>query len=120
MKFLWTTIEVTDLAASKAFYQEVVGLSVAREFSGGGTHIVFLGSGDTLVELIASDDEPARSAGDGISLGFAVEDLDAKIASLAGQGIAVAEGPFAPNPSIRFFFIRDPDNVRIQFVEERP
>ncbi len=92
---------------------------MAREFQGEDTSIVFLGSDGSLIELISYADQPARTIGDGISVGFAVEDLDAKMAFLEERGVEVTEGPFAPNPSIRFCFVRDPDNVRVQFVEEK-
>jgi lactoylglutathione lyase len=33
------------------------------------------------------------------------------------KGLEVVSGPFQPNPFIKFFFIKDPNGVNIQFVE---
>ena len=55
MKFCWTTINVTSMEESLAFYQEIVGLPLMRRFPAGpGMEIAFLGDGETQVELIAS------------------------------------------------------------------
>ena len=55
--------------------------------------------------------------GPGISLGFVVDSVDAKIEELQGKQIAVHSGPFQPSPVIRFFFVEDPNGLKIQFVE---
>ncbi len=119
MKFLWTTIDVNDLEESVRFYESVIGLPVAWRTEGGPTRIAFMGEGQTKVELINHAGATAKGVGGGISIGFEVEDLDAKIAALADAGIPIHEGPFAPNPTIRFCYILDPNGVRIQFVEQR-
>jgi lactoylglutathione lyase len=33
------------------------------------------------------------------------------------KGIEIAVPPVQPNPHIRFFYIEDPDGLRIQFAE---
>jgi len=119
MKFLWTTIDVLDLDESVRFYEEIVGLSVSRRVTGGPSQIAFMGEGETKVELITHEGAVPGAVGSGISIGFAVADLDEKIAFLQEKGVAITEGPFAPNPSVRFCYVRDPNGVRVQFVEER-
>ena len=53
MSFCWATITVNDLEESLSFYQDIVGLTVDRRFQAGpGMEIVFLGDGETKVELI--------------------------------------------------------------------
>ncbi len=117
MKFLWCTIQVKNLAASVAFYREIVGLEVARQMDGpDGPRIVFLQSEGSQVELIQSA-EDAIEIGKDISLGFEVKSIEEKIAFLAEKGIPVAAGPFQPNPHVKFFYIPDPDGLKIQFVE---
>jgi lactoylglutathione lyase len=117
MEFLWTTIEVKDLEDSVTFYQQIVGLSVSHRIEGGPSSIVFMGDGETKVELISHRGQPARAIGEGISIGFRVANLEEKIAFLSEQGIAIYEGPVAPTPTVRFFYILDPNGVKIQFVE---
>jgi lactoylglutathione lyase len=117
MKFLWCTIHVRDLAASEAFYRDIVGLPVKRRMEGpNGPRILFLGDEGSEVELIQAA-AGAIEIGKDISLGFAVDSIEEKMAFLAEKGIPVAEGPFQPNPHVKFFYILDPDGLKIQFVE---
>lgn len=117
MQYCWTTIMVTDLKKSIAFYRDIVGLPVNRQFSAGpGGEIAFLGDGETQVELIERMG-PASTIGNAISLGFAVESLDQMLTFIANHDIEVESGPFQPNDHIKFFYVLDPDGVRIQFSE---
>lgn len=121
MRFCWTTITVKDMGESLAFYAGIVGLSVLRRMSPiPGTEIAFLGSGkegETEVELIQHDDSEAPVHGKDISIGFEVSSLAVMQRLLTEAGIPIAAGPFQPSPSIRFFYVQDPNGVRIQFVE---
>lgn len=119
MKFCWTTIGVTDMARSLAFYRDIVGLPVVQEMKPGPClEIAFLGGGETQVELICSGDAPKNPGfGANISLGFQVESLDRTMAFLKERGVAIHSGPFQPSPGIRFLYVLDPDGLRIQFVE---
>jgi lactoylglutathione lyase len=49
-------------------------------------------------------------------LGFEVKSVDEKIQFVKEKGLAVT-GPIQPNPSIKFFFVKDPNGVSVQFVE---
>ena len=119
MSFLWTTITVKDIEESLKFYQEIVDLPLNRRFAAGpGVEIAFLGDDGTKVELICSEKIKEVNIGSDISLGFAVKSLDEKIAFLEGKGIKLHSGPFAPNPHTKFFFILDPNGLKIQFVEQ--
>lgn len=118
MAFLWTTITVKDMEESLQFYQEIVGLPLNARFGAGpGMEISFLGEGDTKVELICDEKVREVSHGKDISLGFAVKSLDEKLMFLEKKGIQVHSGPFTPNPHTKFFFILDPNGLKIQFVE---
>ena len=119
MAFLWTTISVRDLEESLKFYQEIVGLPLLRRFGGGpGTEIAFLGEdGGTTVELICNEKVKDVNIGSDISMGFSVKSLDEKLAFLEAKGIKLHSGPFSPNPHTKFFFILDPNGLKIQFVE---
>lgn len=117
MKYCWTTIMVTDLEKSIAFYRDIVGLPLDRRFSAGpGGEIAFLGDGETQVELIERIG-PKSTIGNAVSLGFAVDSLDDALAFVAEHGIKVESGPFQPNDHIKFFYILDPDGLRIQFSQ---
>jgi len=115
--FCWCTVHVKDIEESIKFYEDIVGLKVGKRFSGGkGSEIAFLGDGDTQLELIGG---AGVFEGSGISIGFRVYDLDAKMTFVKEKGIAMHSGPFAPNPVTRFFFVQDPDGLLVQFVEQK-
>lgn len=118
MRFCWTTLYVKDMEASLKFYKEVVGLKENRRFaSAPGTEIVFLGEGDTEVELIGTDQKKDISVGQDISLGFVVDSVDQMMQLVKEKGYEVHSGPFQPNPHVKFFYVQDPTGWKIQFVE---
>lgn len=120
MKFLWTTIMVNDMEESIRFYRDLVGLPVQHRHPGGpGMELCFLGEGDTQVELIFDANRNVDTQFQGISMGFQVGSLEEQIKFLADHGVAVEGGPFSPNPSISYFFVKDPNGLRVQFVEHK-
>lgn len=103
---------------SLKFYQEVVGLAVNRRFkSKSGDEIAFLGEGETKVELISNETSKKVNIGQDISWGFEVSSVDEMLALVKENGIAIHSGPYQPNPSVKFFYVVDPNGLKIQFVE---
>ncbi|MGE5631898.1 MAG: VOC family protein [Caulobacteraceae bacterium] len=118
MKFCWCTITVRNMEESLKFYQEIVGLSVDRRFKAGPvTEIAFLGDGETKVEIICNEGVTDVNFGQSISLGFAVDSVDKMMSFVKEKGIAIHSGPFQPNPHVKFFYITDPNGLKIQLVE---
>lgn len=118
MKFCWTTINVINMNESVEFYQEIVGLELNRRFDAGqGIEIAFLGNGETKVELICNAENKEIDIGKDVCLGFEVDSVDDMMTYIKEKGLSVLEGPYQPNPNIRFFYILDPNGLRIQFVE---
>ncbi len=121
MKFCWITISVKDFEQSLEFYTNVVGLPVERMMNPSPKmKIAFLGSGETKVELIYDEATSTRNYGKDVSIGFEVDSIDAFMGVLKGKGIELESGPHQPNPTIRFIYVRDPNGVRVQFVENMP
>lgn len=119
MSFLWCTAHVKNLQESIDFYETYVGIKVTRRFdSGQGMEIAFLGDGETQLELIASVHDGDLQGTDQISIGFSVESLDKKIDELAQGGIELYREPVQPNPHIRFCYVKDPNGISVQFVEQ--
>lgn len=118
MGFCHVTLAVKDLEASLRFYTETVGLPVVRRFlAGPDTEIAFLGAGETKVELVCGKNRPEAIVGNGISIGFEVEDVPAKFQVLKSGGIQVISDIIQPTPHVRFFYVADPDGFRVQFLE---
>lgn len=109
---------VKDMEESLKFYQEIVGLEIDRRFMAAPEiEIVFLGQGDTKVELICNAAKKDINMGQDISLGFEVESVDKMIEYVKSKGMEIQGGPFQPNPFVRFFYVLDPNGLKIQFVE---
>jgi len=118
MKFCWTTLTVADMERSLAFYRDTLGLPLDRRYTAGpGIEIAFLGEGETKLELICNQNIRDIRIGEHISVGFGVESADEAMEQLAAKGVALHSGPFQPNPHIRFFFVLDPDGLKVQLVE---
>lgn len=119
MKFLWTTINVTNLDDTIAFYTEMIGLTVVNRFSPApGVDIVFMSDGtenETLVEFIQNDHIPASNRGT-VSIGFAVDSAETQYALLKEKGITM-KGEIIAIPGLKFFFIEDLNGLTVQFVE---
>lgn len=118
MKMLHVTVFSECMDESIAFYENIVGLKVVRDLRDNPLHaIVFLANeaGETCVEIVS---EPGKAfQGTCISMGFLVEDAEAKRAELDAAGYR--PGPMiSPGPGTQFFFIKDPNGVDIQFVQE--
>jgi catechol 2,3-dioxygenase-like lactoylglutathione lyase family enzyme len=98
-----------DYPASVAFYRDVLGLHIYREWATGT--VFFLGGG--LLEL-------SRSAGpvteDKISLWLQVRDVDAEFARLEAAGVTVVEAPVDEPWGLREARVRDPDGLMLVLV----
>ena len=118
MKFCWSTLRVKNMEESLKFYEEIVGLKIDKRFKAGpNMEIAFLGDGETKVELICDESNNDISLGKDISWGFEVECVDEMINFVKEKGIAIESGPFQPNPHVKFFYVMDPNGLKIQFVE---
>jgi len=109
---------VKNMDESLNFYSEIVGFKPDRRFNvGSDTEIAFLGDGETKVELICKAGKDNINVGKDISWGFEVDSLDEFMEFLKEKGVVIHSGPFQPNPKTRFFYVTDPNGLKIQFVE---
>ena len=102
-----------DYERSVAFYRDVLGLHIYREWVTGT--VFFLGGG--LLELSRS--WPPVSD-DKISLWLQVRDVDAEFARLAAAGVTVVEEPVDEPWGLREARLRDPDGLMLVLVEIPP
>jgi lactoylglutathione lyase len=123
MKFLWTTITVKNLDESIAFYSDLVGLHMMKRFPAGpGMEIAFMGNGtnnETLVEFLADSNTSTVNYSEGISLGFAVDSVEAMLETVKRHNIPVHNGPVETPSGSRFFCIKDPNGLNIQFFQQK-
>lgn len=118
MKFSWCTITVGNIEESLKFYTEIVGLPIQRRFTTGeGAEIAFLGENETKIELISNSKNEKINEKGGISLGFEVKSIDEMMKFIIEKGLKIDDGPFQPNPHVKFFYVKDPNGLKIQFVE---
>lgn len=119
MTFTWTTLRVTDLDRSLTFYHDLLGLPIQERFGPPDHQIVMLGpETGTKLELISGGEPLPAPPAPGLSLGFAPEDIHGLLEQVKAQGLEVRT--MSPNPSLKFYFISDPDGYAIQLVENVP
>jgi catechol 2,3-dioxygenase-like lactoylglutathione lyase family enzyme len=122
-------LSVPDLAASRRWYLEKLGLTVVMEPPKfGPSSVVVLEGGGLTVELIQRDDgisreraapavtDPVQLHGI-VKVGVLVADLERTLTVLRARHVPIAIGPFPARPGQRAnFIIRDPDGNLIQFL----
>lgn len=103
-----------DLARSRRFYRDVLGLAVYREFGPADDPgvVFFLGQG--LLEVAGHS---AHTAGQPVMIWLQVRDVRAERERLAAAGVPIAREPQAEPWGLIEMWIEDPDGVRIVLVE---
>ncbi len=120
MKYLHTMVRVTDLDASLDFYCNKLGLRELqrRESEQGRFTLVFLaapGDEDAQIELTYNWDPEVYGEGRNFGhLAYAVKDIYALCAHLQQQGVTINRPP----RDGRMAFIRSPDNISIELLQE--
>jgi lactoylglutathione lyase len=123
-RLLHTMIRVTDLERSVDFYTQVLGLREERRrvLERADATLVFLvdEAGHHRIELTYHHDGRSYELGNQFGhFAFGVADLDQARAELAEQGIEFTRGPYTVSAGgSRIAFIKDPDGVEIELVEE--
>jgi len=117
MTINWTTLHIKDMDKSLAFYNGLLGLPVAERFGPPEHQITMLGhETGTKLELLCGGASIDGPVGQGVSMGFTPDNMGELLEKLAAAGVAIPE-PMSPNPSLRFYFIKDPDGYTVQLVE---
>jgi catechol 2,3-dioxygenase-like lactoylglutathione lyase family enzyme len=103
-----------DPERTRAFYRDVLGLAVFREFPGG---TVFFTGGGYLEVSGAAHDGPAPES---VALWLQVRDLAAAHADLAARGVEIVRAPQREPWGLDEMWVADPDGVRIVLVRIPP
>jgi len=119
---LEASLTVRDLAASTAWYRDVMGFAVAREYRRDETLIAIALSAGGVELLLVRDDGTKgldRAKGEGFSLQFTtVQDIDDLAARVKARGGVLDTEPFALAGK-RAFRLRDPDGFRFTISSPR-
>ena len=116
MKMQHVTILTKNFEEEIKFYEDFCGLRIVSDRRP-HMDLVFLAEdeGDTRVEIIRNPG--AEDSGNQfISMGFGVENATELREEYIGRGLETTE-LIAPNPHVKFFYVKDPAGVRVQFIE---
>ena len=117
IQFYHVTLSVKDLEASIKFYHDIVGLRVLRRFPARqGGEIAFLGSEDIGGTQVEISGRTEGSVGIRVSIGFVAESLEDTMTFIRKKGYEIDGDIICPNPQTKFFFVKDPDGYRVQFI----
>lgn len=115
MEFLSSRLIIRprDRERSLAFYRDVLGLAVYREFPGGT--VFFLGNGHLEIS-----GRGHGAPGPDLAIWAQVRDLDATVAALREHGVAIDREPRLEPWGLRESWLADPDGIKIVLVEVPP
>ena len=111
-------LRAADLETSVAWYRDVLGLRVAREFGTDGriTGVVFFLGGGHL-EISQSGSGAMSPNGGALTLWLQVPDLDAEHARLVALGVTIDSPPTRMPWGLDEMWAQDPDGVRLVLIE---
>ena len=120
MNFCWVTLPVKNLEASLTFYHGILGLPISSRHEGAGMKMAMLGEeAQPKIELVELADNKEKHLHSDLSIGIAIDSMESAMELLETKKILIERGPNSPNPSIRFFYVLDPDGYEVQLVETR-
>lgn len=119
MNINWITLKVKDLAVSKSFYKNFMGMKEIRSFSPvPGKEICFMGADNEVrIELIFDTEAEIVKPGHSVSIGIEVSDYEEIYEVSKKKGIVIAE-PVLMGKDMHCFFIEDPDGLRLQIIKK--
>ena len=122
MRFVHTCIRVRDPEASERFYRSL-GFERRGRLNFETAYNLYMGlpgDGDTLELTVNRGRDEPYELGEGYNhMALVVEDLDATLEALAGDGIEPEKAPYSPGGREdvgRICFVRDPDGYRIELI----
>ena len=125
-RYLHTMVRITDPARSREFY-EALGFAFSEEMDivrngerEATNYFYSIGENDNVLELTFNHDGRTYDNGTGYGhIAIGVDDLDGTLGRLAEQGIEPERPPYTVRDGgNRICFVRDPDEYRIEIVEQ--
>ena len=120
-KLLHTRMRVDDLERTVKFYEDALGLKVARRHTlAQGVQLVFLQTPDNqlAIEICrVPEGESVRVQPDLMHLAFEVEDMDLFAAQLAKKGYKLSDGPTKTGSGSTIAFIDAPEGYEVELIQ---
>jgi lactoylglutathione lyase len=118
-------VRITDPERSRTFY-EALGFEFSRDMDivrngevEATNYFFSIGDDDSVLELTYNHDGRTYDLGTAYGhIALAVDDLDASLEQLAGQGITPEREPYRVREGgSRLCFVNDPDGYRIELID---
>lgn len=113
-----TAVAVSDLDATKAFYEDGLGLSYDHDFHLDGTHHYYVTGDelDTTLQFVHDGSEMAVDPSGIVHLAIRVEDVEATLDALVeATDCSVLKGPLTiEGAGARAVFVEDPDGYEVE------
>ena len=120
-KLIHTRMRVNDIERTAKFYEQALGLKIARRHtSPRGAQLVFLSTpnSDEEIELCQLANSPSvQVQPDLMHLAFEVDDLTAFAADLEKKGFKLSDGP-TKSGSGMIAFIDAPEGYEVELIEK--
>lgn len=120
-KLLHTRMRVNDLERTVKFYEDIIGLKVARRsVSPRGAQIVFLATpnSDEEIEITFLPNSPGvQVQPDLMHLAFEVDSIEAFAADIAKKGYQLSDGPTKTSSGAVIAFVDAPEGYEIELIE---
>jgi len=120
-KLLHTRMRVNDIERTVKFYEQALGLSVARRHtSPRGAHLVFLATpnSEEEIELCQLPNSPSvQVQADLMHLAFEVDDLAGFAAALEKKGFKLSDGPTQTGSGSSIAFIDAPEGYEVELIQ---
>ena len=122
-KLLHTRLRLNDLERTVKFYEQALGLKVARRHtSPRGAQLVFLATPNSEEEIelcqLPAGAPPVQVQPDLMHLAFEVDDLEAFTAGLKQKGFALSDGPTKSGSGSVIAFIDAPEGYEVELIQK--
>jgi lactoylglutathione lyase len=122
-RLLHTRMRVNDIERSVKFYEQALGLTVARRHtSPRGAQLVFLTTpnSEEEIELCQMPDgtRPVQVQPDLMHLAFEVEDLSKFTSALKLKGFSLSDGPTRTGSGSIIAFIDAPEGYEVELIQK--
>lgn len=120
MKFGFTTLITDRFEATVAFYRDIMGFEVFKEYSPNpDTSIAFLKNNENRIEIVQNKQNPAAdNSKSAIQMTFIADDIDEAYSRMKTANVEGLSEPVKFPNGLQMFRGKDPNGVNLGFVKE--